>query len=88
MKKKCLQQHSLGDVLLLLDLMITVKKWLLPHPSGWKPVKILLPDYIDTKPSGSKVNGAEAPDDGVSKTRGNLPNTSFKEELLVLMRNT
>uniref|UniRef100_A0A0E0KE63 NYN domain-containing protein n=1 Tax=Oryza punctata TaxID=4537 RepID=A0A0E0KE63_ORYPU len=41
LKKSCLQQHALGDVLQILQIVIVRKKWLLPHhSSGWQPVSI------------------------------------------------
>lgn len=40
LKKSCLQQHALGDVLQILQIIIVRKKWLLPHSSGWQPLSI------------------------------------------------
>uniref|UniRef100_A0ACD5WXE4 Uncharacterized protein n=1 Tax=Avena sativa TaxID=4498 RepID=A0ACD5WXE4_AVESA len=38
LKKLCFQQHTLGDVLQILQIAITRKKWLVPHSSGWQPL--------------------------------------------------
>uniref|UniRef100_J3LP41 Uncharacterized protein n=1 Tax=Oryza brachyantha TaxID=4533 RepID=J3LP41_ORYBR len=40
LKKTCLQQHALGDVLQILHIIIVRKKWILPHSSGWQPLSI------------------------------------------------
>ncbi|KAK1434528.1 hypothetical protein QVD17_00275 [Tagetes erecta] len=44
LKKKCLKDTALGDVLQILHLANTVKKWIVHHPSGWQPVSISLPE--------------------------------------------
>ncbi|XP_047085354.1 uncharacterized protein LOC124696713 [Lolium rigidum] len=38
LKKLCFQQHALGDVLQILQIVIVRKKWLVPHSSGWQPL--------------------------------------------------
>ncbi|XP_031402524.1 uncharacterized protein LOC116212047 [Punica granatum] len=40
MKQMCLKDHLLGDILRILNLLITAKKWIAHHPSGWQPIKI------------------------------------------------
>ncbi|XAR52754.1 hypothetical protein NMG60_11020986 [Bertholletia excelsa] len=42
MKKMCLRELALGEVLQILHLVINVKKWMTHHQSGWQPVKIIL----------------------------------------------
>lgn len=44
MKNMCLKQLALGDVLRILNIILTVKKWILHHQSGWQPLKIVLPE--------------------------------------------
>ncbi|XP_031402587.1 meiosis regulator and mRNA stability factor 1-like isoform X1 [Punica granatum] len=48
MKQMCLKDHLLGDILRILNLLITAKKWIAPDPSGWQPIKITLPDTNHT----------------------------------------
>lgn len=38
LKKLCFQQHTLGDVLQILQIVMVRKKWLVPHSSGWQPL--------------------------------------------------
>lgn len=57
-KQMCLKDLALGDVLQILNLLITVKKWIAPHQSGWQPIKITLPEIIS---AGSSV---KSDDDG------------------------
>ncbi|GJN31589.1 hypothetical protein PR202_gn00128 [Eleusine coracana subsp. coracana] len=40
LKKSCLQQYVLGDVLQVLHIIIVRKKWLVPHSSGWQPLSL------------------------------------------------
>ncbi|XP_026436405.1 uncharacterized protein LOC113334337 [Papaver somniferum] len=40
LRDACLQNYVLGDVLLILDTVITIKRWIKPHFSGWQPVKV------------------------------------------------
>lgn len=42
MKHMCLKQLALGDVLRILNIILTVKRWIVHHPSGWQPLKITL----------------------------------------------
>ncbi|MQM03747.1 hypothetical protein Taro_036539 [Colocasia esculenta] len=37
-KNSCLDDVPLGIILQILNLIVTVKKWLMPHPSGWQPL--------------------------------------------------
>jgi meiosis arrest female protein 1 len=48
MKKMCLKEHSLGDILQILHLVINAKKWMTHNQSGWKPVNISI---RETSPS-------------------------------------
>lgn len=47
-KQRCLKELPLGDVLQILDMVITTKKWILHQQSGWQPVKITLPEFKTT----------------------------------------
>ncbi|XP_061367239.1 uncharacterized protein LOC133310339 [Gastrolobium bilobum] len=41
-KNMCLKSHALGDVLHMLNMVITHKKWIVHHQSGWQPLNITL----------------------------------------------
>ncbi|KVI11237.1 uncharacterized protein LOC112506769 isoform X1 [Cynara cardunculus var. scolymus] len=43
-KNRCLKDAALGDILQILNLAISGKKWIIHHPSGWQPVSIALPE--------------------------------------------
>lgn len=47
LKQMCLKEHALGDILQILHMVITSKRWITYHPSGWQPLKINVPQ-IDT----------------------------------------
>lgn len=36
----CLKELALGDILQILNMVITVKKWIVHHLSGWQPIVI------------------------------------------------
>ncbi|CAJ1873731.1 unnamed protein product [Sphenostylis stenocarpa] len=42
LKRSCLEEVVLGDALKILEMMITVKKWIIHHHSGWQPITIRL----------------------------------------------
>uniref|UniRef100_A0A2P2IRL0 NYN domain-containing protein n=1 Tax=Rhizophora mucronata TaxID=61149 RepID=A0A2P2IRL0_RHIMU len=44
LKRECLQDLALGDVLQILNMTIALKKWIIHHHSGWKPVTITIQD--------------------------------------------
>ncbi|GFY94623.1 putative endonuclease or glycosyl hydrolase [Actinidia rufa] len=44
MKKMCLKELALGDVLQILHLVINAKKWITQHQSGWQPININVPE--------------------------------------------
>ncbi|KAK6915723.1 NYN domain, MARF1-type [Dillenia turbinata] len=48
LKNKCLKDLALGDVLQILNMIITTKKWIIHHHSGWQPVKITLAESNGT----------------------------------------
>ncbi|XP_057461695.1 uncharacterized protein LOC130751949 [Actinidia eriantha] len=47
LKSMCLKELALGDVLQILNIIITMKRWILHHQSGWQPITITLPE-LDT----------------------------------------
>ncbi|KAJ9171668.1 hypothetical protein P3X46_015000 [Hevea brasiliensis] len=44
LRKACLKDSALGDVLQILNMVIFPKKWIIHHPSGWQPIAITLHD--------------------------------------------
>ncbi|ERN01999.1 uncharacterized protein LOC18430099 [Amborella trichopoda] len=44
LKKECLKKFALGEVLQILNIMIMMKQWMVPHPSGWQPLSINISD--------------------------------------------
>ncbi|KAH7666550.1 Meiosis regulator and mRNA stability factor 1 protein [Dioscorea alata] len=55
LKRSCLKNLVVGDVLQILHAVINVKKWIIPHSSGWHPLSINLPV------TGSSELGASNP---------------------------
>ncbi|KAL2513908.1 uncharacterized protein Fot_27879 [Forsythia ovata] len=46
LKKMCLQELALGEILQILHMVINVKKWILHnYQSGWQPIKVILTEY-------------------------------------------
>nr|GMD03513.1 Meiosis arrest female protein [Ipomoea batatas] len=41
-KKMCLKELALGEILQILHMIINMKKWIMHHHSGWQPIKIAL----------------------------------------------
>ncbi|CAL5352151.1 unnamed protein product [Camellia sinensis] len=44
LKSACLKELALGEVLQILNMIITMKRWIVHHPSGWQPITISLSD--------------------------------------------
>ncbi|XP_054808443.1 uncharacterized protein LOC129310578 [Prosopis cineraria] len=42
LRKECLKELMLGEVLQILNMIITVKKWIIIPQSGWQPITIML----------------------------------------------
>lgn len=43
MKKMCLKEISLGEILQILHMVINIKKWIIcNYQSGWKPIKVTI----------------------------------------------
>ncbi|XP_075656547.1 uncharacterized protein LOC142626723 isoform X2 [Castanea sativa] len=40
LRNMCLKELALGDILQILNMVITVKKWIVHHLSGWQPIVI------------------------------------------------
>lgn len=45
LKRACLQEFTLGDVFRILNMIITSKRWIVHHHTGWQPVTITLAEY-------------------------------------------
>ncbi|XP_009782812.1 uncharacterized protein LOC107796831 [Nicotiana tabacum] len=45
-KKMCLKELALGEILQILHMVINMKKWLVQHQSGWQPIKITLAEIV------------------------------------------
>ncbi|GMI98926.1 hypothetical protein like AT3G62200 [Hibiscus trionum] len=43
LRKACLEEFALGDVLQILNMIIAMKKWIIHHQSGWQPITVTLP---------------------------------------------
>ncbi|KAK8497599.1 hypothetical protein V6N12_037470 [Hibiscus sabdariffa] len=43
LRKACLEEFALGDVLQILNMIIAMKKWIVHHQSGWQPITVTLP---------------------------------------------
>ncbi|CAH9141080.1 unnamed protein product [Cuscuta epithymum] len=50
-KKLCLNNLALGEILQILHMVIKMKKWIMHHHSGWQPIRIVLAEAI----SGQEV---------------------------------
>lgn len=46
LRKSCLEELSLGEVLRVLNMVINMKKWITHHQSGWQPITITLAETI------------------------------------------
>ncbi|XWS36057.1 hypothetical protein CRYUN_Cryun20dG0050500 [Craigia yunnanensis] len=44
LRKACLEEFALGDVLQILNMIISMKKWIIHHHSGWQPITVTLPE--------------------------------------------
>ena len=62
----CFKDLALGDVLQILNMLITHKKWVTHHPSGWQPLNITLPEINPT--SGVVAGGQISPSGVVLET--------------------
>ncbi|XP_072984248.1 uncharacterized protein [Typha latifolia] len=46
LKKSCLKHHVLGEVIQILHVTVAVKKWIIPHSSGWQPLTFQIATQI------------------------------------------
>ncbi|KAL5561090.1 hypothetical protein UlMin_030837 [Ulmus minor] len=53
LRKSCLEELALGDVLQLLNMIIGMKKWITHHQSGWQPINITLAE--PTTDAGTEI---------------------------------
>ncbi|KAG9145794.1 hypothetical protein Leryth_011226 [Lithospermum erythrorhizon] len=53
LKKACLKDVVLGEVIQMLNMIISNKKWIIPAKSGWKPITITLEEASSHNPTGS-----------------------------------
>lgn len=56
LKKRCLKHLVLGDILQILHVVITVKKWIIPHSSGWQPLSFNLSVSDTNADAGASTN--------------------------------
>lgn len=42
LRKACSEGLALGNVLQILNMIVSMKKWITHHPSGWQPISITL----------------------------------------------
>ncbi|CDP15183.1 unnamed protein product [Coffea canephora] len=48
-KRTCLKDLTLGEILQILNMVIYMKRWIMHHQSGWQPIKIVLAEtYPET----------------------------------------
>ncbi|XP_016457461.2 uncharacterized protein LOC107781288 isoform X2 [Nicotiana tabacum] len=54
LKNSCLKDLTLGEVIQILDMIITLKRWIKTSHSGWQPVVITLPETYNN--SGTRID--------------------------------
>ncbi|KAF9669807.1 hypothetical protein SADUNF_Sadunf13G0002800 [Salix dunnii] len=64
LKSKCLKELSLGNVLMILNMAIFYKKWIIPHHSGWRPLSITLRQKANSITLAEKVNSDSGSTEG------------------------
>nr|CAD1828620.1 unnamed protein product [Ananas comosus var. bracteatus] len=52
LRKKCLKHLVLGEILQILHAAISVKRWIIPHSSGWQPLTLHV-EVMDLKAESS-----------------------------------
>ncbi|KAK7259142.1 hypothetical protein RIF29_24741 [Crotalaria pallida] len=55
LRRSCLTELVLGEVLQILEMIITNKKWIIHHHSGWRPITFADMETKDDTDSGSGV---------------------------------
>ncbi|KAJ4849882.1 hypothetical protein Tsubulata_034684 [Turnera subulata] len=52
LKNACLEDYALGEVLQILNIIISTKKWITHHQSGWRPIVITLQETASEDGAG------------------------------------
>ncbi|XXG48908.1 hypothetical protein AAC387_Pa02g3230 [Persea americana] len=65
LKKSCLKHLVLGEILQILHVMVTVKKWITTHSSGWQPISITLDKRTEERVSALLVGFMRKKNQGV-----------------------
>ncbi|KAK2649798.1 hypothetical protein Ddye_017287 [Dipteronia dyeriana] len=55
LKKDCLEELALGEVLQILNMVIGMKKWIVHHHSGWQPITITLAETKSETTTGTEA---------------------------------
>ncbi|KAL5792034.1 hypothetical protein ACOSP7_000628 [Xanthoceras sorbifolium] len=55
LKKACLKELALGEVLQILNMVIGMKKWIVHHHSGWQPITITLAETKSETTTGTEA---------------------------------
>lgn len=55
LKNSCLQDLSLGEVLQLLNMIITLKRWITRTEPGWQPIKITVEEIESDSSSNTNA---------------------------------
>ncbi|KAJ4828284.1 hypothetical protein Tsubulata_028599 [Turnera subulata] len=53
LKNMCLKELALGNILQILNMLITPKKWIVHHQSGWQPISITVSEASTDLGSGA-----------------------------------
>ncbi|VVB06592.1 unnamed protein product [Arabis nemorensis] len=59
LKKECLKEYTVGDIVQILNITATSKKWINFHPTGWKPITINLAAETINKTATETVTGIQ-----------------------------
>lgn len=59
LKKECLKEYTIGDIVQILNITSTSKKWITYHQTGWKPVAINLAAETTNKTATETVTGIQ-----------------------------
>ncbi|CAL9068195.1 uncharacterized protein LOC103970413 [Musa acuminata AAA Group] len=54
-RNSCLNHLVLGEILQILHVTVSVKRWITPHPSGWQPLSFHLPDTDNNTDAGAST---------------------------------
>lgn len=59
LKKECLKEYTLGDIVQMLNITATSKKWITYHQTGWKPITINLAAETTNKTATETATGIQ-----------------------------